>query len=367
MSVAAITGIGLLSAAGKGIEAFREALRRGEELGDREEVLVAGRFRRELRVARLAGFDAPALLSPRQIRRMSFEAQIVTSAFMMAWEEAACPARPCAPESVGTYLGSGFGSITTSAEYLRGLLTDGMATASPFLFSESLASSPLGHAAIALDARGPSMAFSGADSSITAALAAACRAIAEGRILRAVCCGFESMGAELLAVLARLSVKLPDPPAFGEGAAAFVLESPEQARRSGARILAGISAVAQAGDPAASPTRWSRDAEAWLAPCRSALARAGRSAGAGGIVIRHAPPEIEAARAEREALSKLPGSWREPEHPPVHRIFGAHAASGGLTAAAGALAAADARAPVLVPSGSWGGATGALLLTPEGA
>jgi len=367
VSRAAITGIGLLSAAGKGMDPFREALVRGAALGSREEFLLSRGRKRAVRVARLSAFDASEFLSPRQLRRMSPEAQIVTSCFMMAWEAAGCAARACPPERVGTFLGSGFGSITTSAGYLRGVFKDGMAAASPFLFSESLASSPLGHAAIALDARGPSMAFSGGDSSITAAIAVACRAIAEGRILRAVCCGFESMGAELMSVLARLSVPLGDLPAFGDGAAAFVLESPGEARRSGAVVLGEVDGFAQAGDPAASPTRWSADPEAWLAPCRAALGRAQPGAPDAGIAIRHVPPEAAAAGAEEAAIAMLPGAWREPDHPPVHAIFGSHAASGGLTLAAGILAARTAGVPALVSSGSWGGATGAILIRPPAA
>lgn len=324
----------------------------------------------EIRIARAAEFDASEHVPASHLRKMSPESRLAAAAGLMAWRDAGAPARAILPERTGTFVGSGFGSLTTTAAYLEGIAREGMAAASPLLFSESLLSAPLGHAAILLDARGPSLAFQGGDASMTVVLSEAVRAIRNGRIDRAVCATYEMMPEILVEALVRLALGAGrrEPLFVGEGAAALVLEEAGTARASGARIHAEILGTGMAGDPAARPTSWSEDAEAWAAAHGRALAAAARAGPVRiGAVIVHAPPAPRAAQAESRAIDRAAPPEAGAPRRDVHAIIGHHAAAGGIAAAAAVLAARGTAGAVLLSAGSWGGATGAIVLGPPGA
>lgn len=384
-----VTGIAVISAAGGGVAPFREALRTGKPLGEEREIALPRGKRSRIRVAPLGAWDAGEHLSPRELRKMAPESQAVCTAFMEANRDSGAPGRPLQADRVGTYLGSGFGCTRTTENYLRGIFTEGMATASPFLFSESLASSPLGHAAIHLDARGPSIALAGGDAAAVAAVAEGWREIRRGRIDRAICGGFELAGPTLIEVLARLMEHGAHPGSIGDGVAAFVLEEEKQARAGGAPLLARIVGAGAAGDPRARRTDWSHDPAAWAAAHDAAMAHAGRAAalappGGGappvqvgraapatqrgssvtriGCVYRHDPPSHGAAEAERRSIERLQVERGVERTEGVHGVFGSYAAAGGLSIAAAILACDEAGGPVLVSAGSWGGATAAIVI-----
>ncbi|MBI3447444.1 MAG: hypothetical protein HY049_00785 [Acidobacteria bacterium] len=355
MSRVVVTGLHVACAAGEGTSALEAALVKGEPLGGR--------------VARMAGFDPERALKGGAARRMSAESRVVTASFLAAAADAGCAARPVPPERTGTFLGSAFGSLSVTCDYLRGILQDGMAAASPALFAESLASAPLGHATMALDARGPSFGFTSGDVSMIAALDEARRAIESGRIDRAYVAAFELMPDVLIELFSRLAVRGGRPLHAGEGVATLVLEGEETARETGAKVRGAVSGTALAGDPAASPTDWSHDPRAWGAPCDRALAQAAAAEGSlpplAAIVIQ-APPS-PAARAERSALDGILTARGRAEIVDVHRVVGDFAGAGGIAIAAAVILARRRGGHVLVSAGSWGGATGAAVISPSGA
>lgn len=357
----AVTGMSVLSGAGTTVGAFREVLERGESLGVEEQVSLPRGGRRSIRRIALRGFQPGDWIPPNRLRKMSVEAQVVTVSFLAAWKEAGAAERAVPPERTGTYLGTGFGSMLTTAMYLRGIFTDGLDAASPILFSESLANSPLGHVAIRLDARGPSIGLAGGDAGFLVALGEACRALRGGRIDRAVCGGYEGISREILGIIARLSSRTGEIPPIGEGAVAFVLEEMEAARSSGAPILAELIALGEAGDPKARPTDWSHDPRAWSAAHERALRHL--STPRLRTVVRHGPPSPRAREAEATALDRLEGSHGAPRVREVHRFLGSYAASGGLTAAAAVLACGEEKGSVLVSGGAWGGSTVAAVIS----
>jgi 3-oxoacyl-(acyl-carrier-protein) synthase len=362
-----ITGLGLIAPTGVGREAFRSGLASGKIFGEEVKVLPGKRGSRPIRVAGVAGFDPADFIDPRKLRRMSPESRMVTSSILLAFKDAGADKRQVEPEQVGTFLGSGFGSLTTTGEYLRGLHDDGMAGVSPFLFSESLASSPLGHAAIALDARGPSMAFAGGDGSILSALSEGWRAIRTGRIQRAICCGFELFSPELWSLLARLAVREDRTPFLADGAVSVVLEEARGAASTDAPVLAQLDGMGQAGDPRARPTAWSNDPGTWQASLEQAVSMLDEPIPATGCFVRHVPPTREGADAELKALQSLLPGWQEAPPGPIHPRLGNYGAAGGFTLAAAILHCAGSGKDVVLSNGSWGGSTGAALIRPPAA
>lgn len=362
-----VTGLGVLSAAGQGTERFRRALESGRPLG--REQSIHGPFGPSagLLWAPLGPWDPGEHLTPRALRKMAGEARAVSTAFLMACRDADTAGRPVSPERLGTYLGSGFGCMATTEDYLKEVFSGGMATASPFLFAESLANSPLGHVAILADARGPSLGFASGDASGVTAAAQAFRDIRRGRIDRALCGGYEISSRIMVEVLARLGGRAGKRAFVGDGVAALVLEEEEMAVRSGAAVLARITGVGEAGDPAVRPTDWSHDPEVWSQAHSAALAEARHRPIPLETVFLHEPGSAAAAAAERRAAERLAAEGGPAALRGVHGIFGHHAAAGGLSLAAAALECRSAGGRVLVSAGAWGGSVAALALeSPSG-
>jgi len=361
----AITGLAAVTAAGIGIDPLMKALQLGEPLGAVEEIRGPRNRILPVRVARAAEFDPGPFLAPGALRRMAPESRLLTTTCVMAMRDAGADRPPISPGRTGTFTGSGFGCLRSTEEYLGGIFRDGMAAASPQLFGESLASAPAGHTAIAIDARGMSVAFQGGDASMIVALSAGWRAIRAGRIDRAVCGSFELMSPTLLSVLARLSARSAPslPPFFGEGAVAIVLEDLDAARGAGARVHAELRGLGLSGDTGAGPRDWSHDEAAWADAHARALRSAAGGEGGIGVAFRHAPPSPAAARAEGRALDRLEDRHGAFERRRVDHVVGALAGAGGIAAAAAAMTAFGSKGLVLVRAGAWGGVTAAAVMS----
>jgi 3-oxoacyl-[acyl-carrier-protein] synthase II len=327
-----------------------------------------------MRVGYLPPIERERFLPARRLRRMGTSAQIWTIASLLAradaFGERVAPMPP--PERRGMSVGTAFGGVDTTWEYVSGLLRDGLPAANPFLFSESVANAPAGHAAIELDTRGGSVTFTCAEVSAATAVDWAARAIAEDRLDLAYAGGVDLMPEPLLRILAALR----GPCFVGEGAVCLVLESLSSARGRGARIHAEVAGSGLAADPSASAHGYGRDPrplEAALGTARERLesiARAGRGGTAIRKILFQACGDPEAEAAERSAAGRIvPEAGREC----VSTCFGAFAAGGGLGLAAAVLDLADRPetgppAGVLVSGHAGGGGIVALgFLPPPGA
>jgi 3-oxoacyl-(acyl-carrier-protein) synthase len=358
-----ITGLGCLSPAGCGVDPLVEALASRSMLGAAREVPVPLRRSGNLRVAKIPSFDREALLPARKLRRMGEASQLWTLACREAHlhaglEQPAAEARTAPPEMRGTFLGTGFGCTDTTWDYLEGVFRDGMATASPFLFAESVANSPAGHSAIELDARGTCVTLTCGDASAAAATIAGERALRDGRLELAYCGGLELMSTPLLNALASLA----GPSLLGEGAACLVLETLRSARTRGARIFAELAGSGMASDPRASATSWTARPEPIREAMRRALDAAAKLDPEGpaciGKVMLHACGRAESDAAERRAADAVcPGVLQDSVSP----ILGSHAAAGGLALLAAALEV-ERSGSVLLSAHAWGGSAYALVL-----
>jgi 3-oxoacyl-(acyl-carrier-protein) synthase len=354
-----VTGIGILSPAGVGAEVFQSALGDGRPLG--KEIAPPGRHGRPcpLRVAKLSPFDREQHLSARKLRRMGELSQIWTLACLLARSDAGLDTQrnSAPPERRGTFLGTGLGCTDITWDYLEGMFKDGMASASPYLFAESVASAPAGHSAIEMDARGPCVTLTCGDASAAAALGTAVRALRDGRLEMAYCGGVELMTEPVLRVLACVG----GPSHLGEGAACLILETLQHAKNRNARILAEISGIGLVSDPHAPATSWSCNPQVFSSAMRRALAGALNDTGADspsvGSLLLHACGWKRADEAERDAGEAVCPGVRQWAITPV---FGTHAAAGGLALAA-AVMAARGHGSILLNAHAWGGSAYSLL------
>jgi len=351
-----VTGLGALTPAGLGATPLMNALAAGMPLGEIEAIPTLRGAAHPVRVARLPPFDREEHIPARTLRRMGDVSQIWTIACQLAREDAGLAGEAAAhpPERRGLFMGTGFGCIDATWEYLRQMAQEGMGTTSPFLFSESVANAPAGHSAIALDTRGPCVTFTCGDASAIVAVARAAEAIRQGRLDIAWAGGGDMMVPILLRVLAAMGV-----PSAGEGAVCLVLEELDHARARGARILAEVARAGMASDPRVTALQWPRD----RARIAEAMTRAARplpdepSTPAVARVYLQGAPDALAAHAERDASSRCFPDARLVTVDPVIGFFGA---SGGHSVAAALMSVAEpggAHSPanVIVSGPSWGG------------
>lgn len=362
MSRVVVTGIGCVSAAGVGTAALDAALHDRQPLGSTESVDTMRGRRREMRLARVPAFDREEFLPARRLRRMGDLSQVWTIACLAAHADAGFGTEPsataCPPEQRGTFLGTGFGCIGTTWEYLQGLFRDGSGMASPSLFSESVANAPAGHSAIELDTRGASVTFTCGDGSAAAAVAAGARAIRNGRVKLAYCGGVEMLSPPLLSVLASVGTA----PFVGEGCACLVLESRESALARGARAYAEVAGTASGADPACPLTTWSSDSSSMAGVLRRAVEQSGEAAIE--KVFLHACGAPEAEEAERHAAALVcPAA----EMFRTSDVVGSFAAAGGLNLARACVETSRSRHGALVSASSWGGGVLAIALRRDSA
>jgi len=368
-----ITGVGCITAAGVGTDPLRTALASDGPLGEILEIETVRGRRRPVRLARLAPFDRQAFLPSWKLRRMGNLSRLWVICCLMArsdagWEGAGKLLPP--PEKRGTFLGTGFGCIDTTWEYVMEMLREGTATANPYLFAESVDNAPAGHSAIELDTRGADITLTCGDASAATALEMAARAIRDGRLEMAYCGGVELMSESLVRVLASLR----SPLFLGEGGACLILESLDLARSRKARIYAEVAGSALGSDPKASATDYSRDHGVLERVIRRALASAAVENQPPSRSVRkiflHATGSPEADAAERRAVERTcPGVRTES----VAAKTGSLAAAGGLSLVAAAMGAGGPGAgtpdvsALLVNSFGWGGSLVSLVFRSAGA
>ncbi|MGH9868678.1 MAG: beta-ketoacyl synthase N-terminal-like domain-containing protein [Candidatus Polarisedimenticolia bacterium] len=348
----AVTGVGVVSPTGTGWTPLAAALAAGISLGADEPIPTWRGQEPRVRVARLAPFERERHIPARSLRRMGSVSQIWTVASLMARDEAGLGgegAAAHAPERRGVFMGTGFGCIDSTWDYLLEMVRDGCGTTSPFLFSESVANAPSGHAAIELDARGPCISFTCGDASAMAAVSRAAAAIRQGRIDVAYAGGVDLMVPPLLRVLAILGLRF-----VGEGAVCLVLEDAAIARRRGAPVLAEIAGTGMTSDPTVGPVQWSRDTSCHLRSMRAALRAHDdeRPARVARACLQGAPDTAAAVAEHDAAVLACPGATLTR----VSDVLGHFGASGGFSLAAAAMAACAGTGDQLVSGPSWGGA-----------
>ena len=396
-----LSGIGCLSAAGAGAEALRAALAAGAALARPHRLELGGGEWVQVRAARLPEIDRTALLSPAQRRRMSLLSQDWVISCLLARADAGLQSASPSPMQEPSHgmpppmrsavcLGTAFGGLECTAAYLEGIGRDGLGLGNPFLFSESVANAPAGHAAIALDCRGLNVSLTCGDASGVAAVDCGARAIRDGRADMAFAGGVEEMTSPLMTVLARLGVapieaaewrrrgprrtgssrspaaggspaaartgaRPPAPaavPAPGEGAACFLLEERERALARGVTPYAEIHPARLVSDPGAGATEWSRSVRPRVEALGAALREAEITPADLSGAVLHACGDPEADSSEEEAVFRGIAAERGAEGslPTLRpsRILGTFAAAGAFSVAAAALAL---RHPDLLSSG----------------
>jgi len=308
-----ITGAGVVSPLGAGVEVLWDALADGRTGVDVVEVEAVGAVPA---FPVRDGEDARERFGQRDARRMDRAGRLSAVAGALALEDAGHLG--VAPERIGVSIGSVHGGAETLMEAHRTLLERGPDRVGPLAIPLSLANHPCAAAARALDLRGPSSATSTACAAGADAIGAALGMIRDGRA-EAVLAGGADAALSPLVVAGYLKVgALNGDPAgperasrpfdrsregfvIGEGAGLVVLEEREHAIARGARILAEVAGYGSSCD-AGHPTDPDATGEGPSRAILAALEDAGLGAEDIGYVNAHATSTPAGDIAEARAL-----------------------------------------------------------------
>jgi len=253
----AVTGMGVVSPLGTGVDAFFDALAAGRSGVRRLEAPFAGRL--SMRVAAPCDFDGAAHFAAPRLRMLDRVSQMALVAAGEAVAQSLEATKSVAADRAGVFVGVGLGGPESTDEGYRTLYAEGSNRIKPYSVLMAMANAPAAWIGLDHGLQGPSLTYSTACSSSAVAIGEAARRIAGGEADVMVAGGAEApltLGTmKAWEALKTLATEDPaDPSAtckpfskdrsglvLGEGAAMVVLEDAELARARGAPILAEVA------------------------------------------------------------------------------------------------------------------------------
>jgi len=342
MTRIAVTGIGIVAPGAVGSEDFAAMLESG-----RSAVLPIDRFDtsglRAHTAALVRDFKARDFIGAMKLRRMNTLSRYALSAARLALNDRGSEL----PPEAGVALGTAFGPVQTSVDYMQEYVEKGAALAPPQLFAESVANAPGSHVAIELGLRGFNVTVTQRESSALAALMYAASQTAKGAIPAALVGGVEEVNEMVFSVLDRIGAlahangavdecarpfdRARNGMLIGEGSAILVIESaPVRAP------YAYVSGFGIARDVSATISDWGEGQAAVAAAMKAAIDDAELSPTDIDAVYASANATVRGDRLEYRAIQSV----FEPVPPVVATkgYFGEYAAGGALHLATAVIA-----------------------------
>jgi 3-oxoacyl-[acyl-carrier-protein] synthase II len=264
-----VTGTGLITALGTGVEKNWQALLAGQS-----GIGPITRFDPKNLDTTIAGevkdFVVEEFVEKKEARRMDLFTQYAVAASEMAMRESSLPIgldKPngYAPERVGVIIGSGIGGIGSLEEQHKKGMEKGFDRISPFFIIQMIINMAPGHVSIRYGAKGPNWSPVSACATSAHAIGEAFKSIKIGETDAVIAGGAESSITPLslggFSVMKALSTRNDEPTkasrpfdkdrdgfVMGEGAGVVVLEELEHAKKRGAKILAEVVGYAANSD-----------------------------------------------------------------------------------------------------------------------
>src|SRR5437763_13157725 len=136
-------------------------------------------------------FKPRDFIAPMKLRRMNQLSRLTVVAARLALGGRTLPA------GSGVAVGTAFGTVQTSVEYMQEYVAKGAALAPPQLFAESVANAPGSHIAIEHNLRGFNITVTQRESSALAAAMYACAQIVKGTAPAALTGGVEALSDDM--------------------------------------------------------------------------------------------------------------------------------------------------------------------------
>jgi 3-oxoacyl-[acyl-carrier-protein] synthase II len=319
-----VTGLGLVTPLGTGVEKNWDALVRGQS-----GVRAITRFDASSFPTRIAGevhdFRAEDFIERKEIKKMDLFIQYTMAAADMAVASSGLKIDDANAARVGVIVGVGLGGLPTIEEYHGLFLESGLRRISPFMIPKLIANLAPGQVAIKHGAKGINYTPTSACSSGAHAVGEAMRMIRHGYQDVVICGGAEAAisptGVGGFVAMRALSTRNDAPErasrpfdkgrdgfVIGEGAGVLILEELEMARRRGAPILAEVVGYGTNGDAfhITQPSPEGVGAAACMALC---LADAGISPDAVQYINAHGTSTEYNDANETKAIKRVFGEY----------------------------------------------------------
>lgn len=259
-----ITGLGVVSPVGTGVEKFWKSLIEGKS-----GVRLITSFNADLFDARIAGevsdYDPLQFFSTKEARNLARFVQFASVSSREAIQNAKLDLKALDPDRFGILIGSGIGSIETIEHEYKKFLERGPSRISPHFIPKIIINEAAGQVSIDTGAKGPATCVATACSTATNAIGDAFRFIQYGDADIMIAGGTESATTELavggFCALKALSTRNDAPEkasrpfdlnrdgfVMAEGAGVAILESLEHAKKRGAPILAEMVGYGRTSD-----------------------------------------------------------------------------------------------------------------------
>jgi 3-oxoacyl-[acyl-carrier-protein] synthase II len=252
----AITGVGLVTPLGTGVEKNWQALMKG-----RSGIGPVSRFNVDDFPTRIAGevkdFNPENFIEKKEIKKMDLFIQYAVAAAQMAMEESRLPITPENEDMVGVIVGVGIAGLSSIEEYHKLFLESRLKKVSPFFIPKLIANLAPGQISIRYGAKGINYTPTSACSSGAHAIGEAFRLIRLGEQDAMIAGGAEAaltpLGLGGFIAMKAVSSKNDEPEkasrpfdrnrdgfVMAEGAGVLVLEELEHAKKRGAKIYAEV-------------------------------------------------------------------------------------------------------------------------------
>ena len=269
-----ITGVGVVSAAGCGVEPFAETLASSEVLRTKVDRSAGYHVGNSSRTAVLSGgADLSEWVAPMKARRMSQPSKQAVAAANMAVAQSGLAKDELANAAI--VIATAYGAAEVTENILRQAMLDGPETVSPALFTESVANAPAAQVALWFKAKGPNLTLVQRQAGPLLALAQGVSAISTGKAPMVIVGAVDEVNPLIHSILDRFRA-LAKPGDDGEeiarpfdrwrsgflagdGATVVILERESAAKERGAEPLIRVKMTGRAFDPSAPRTSWSRE------------------------------------------------------------------------------------------------------------
>jgi 3-oxoacyl-[acyl-carrier-protein] synthase II len=259
-----VTGVGLVTPLGVGIENVWQRILRGESgvgpITRFDTTQHETKFAAEVRE-----FKPEDYISPKEIKRMDLFIQYALTAAKIAMEDSGLDMNKEDAERVGVIVGTGLGGLPTLEKYHSILLERGPGRISPFFIPMLIANEAPGHVAIQFGIKGPNLCIVTACATGAHSIGESLRIIqygdadvmvaggTEANLTPLTVGGFNAMRAlstrnDAPAKASRPFDKDRDGFVVGEGSGIVVMEDLEHAKKRGAKIYAEVVGYGYNGD-----------------------------------------------------------------------------------------------------------------------
>jgi 3-oxoacyl-[acyl-carrier-protein] synthase II len=259
-----VTGVGVVSALGTGVEKNWAALMAGHSGIDRITRFDASEFPTHI-AGEVKDFNAEDFIDKKEIKKMDLFIQYAVAAADLAMKDSGFEINEENAERVGVLVGAGLGGLPAIERYHEAMLEGGYKKISPFFIPMLIINLAPGQISIKYGAKGPNISSVSACATGTHSIGDAYHMIARGDADAMIAGGCEAtitpLGIGGFNVMKALSTRNDDPQGasrpfdkgrdgfvMSEGAGIVILEEYEAAKKRGARIYAEVAGYGLTGD-----------------------------------------------------------------------------------------------------------------------